>query len=258
MKGCSKYANRWLALVLAVSFAAQPSCVFIDAAVDQAAEDTGRAVGHELAMSMQVPMLKAYGMALFAAYFWAGGFWMARSPYEPGEWTLWQHKVVNAKNEQHQPVKVEKAFLARLPDGSEWWRIKAYGEKADDVFVFEAMFSPKRDRIVRMLARFGTGEVNEVQLAEGENSVPSPNTFQEDWINQHVSGTVTVATGKFEFSASRATFTAADGSGQASVYFSDGVPGGIVKYEFVNSQGEQYSVTMIDHGTGARPELVTF
>lgn len=246
-------------LALLAVLAAAPTiqgCFVLDAAVDQAAAETSDAIAASMTASLRGPMLKGYAMGLFAAYFWAGGFWLAQQPYQPGEWTMWQHTVIEAKESKvEQPLKVEKAFLRRNEDGSEWWRIKAFGKEAEDIIVLEALFAADHSQIVRLLARIGQDPVSQVEFAEGENAVPSPNTMTDEWINSHLAGEVQLATGTLQVSARHIRFTTADGSGEANFYLAPGVPGGLVKYEFTGADGSRYTVAMVGHGTGATTEL---
>jgi hypothetical protein len=244
------------AAILVVSLMA-PGCFLFESAVDQSMEESHDSMANQMAAGMMGPMYKAYAMSLMAAYFWAGGFWMAHHPYQPGEWTRWSHEI-EQKSEgsgPEQPLQVEKAFLKRNEDGGEWWRLKAVGKDAENTFVFEALFSPDRTRIVRLLGKMGDNPVSEIEFDEGENTIPAPNAFEDDWMTEHTVGTVTVSAGTVSMSANHVQFTAADGSGQASFYFADDVPGGLVKYEFTNPQGDRYTIAVTGHGTGATTEL---
>jgi len=241
-----------LVFIVLISFSFS-GCFLFGEAVDRSTED----MGNRMAASMMMPMYKTYAMSLMAAYFWAGGFWLAHHPYEPGEWTRWSHEIERAggDEDERQPVQVEKAFLRRNADGSEWWRLKAIGEDAENTFVFEALFSPDRTRLVRLLARMGDKETTEVSFEEGENTFPATNAFEDGWINDHMVGTVNVGTGNVSFSANHVQFSAADGSGQANFYFSSDVPGGLVKYLFENREGDRYTIALTAHGSGASSEL---
>ena len=66
---------------------------------------------------------------------------------------------------------------------------------------------------------------------------------------------VEVDSGTLKISANHVSFASKDGSGNLDFFFSDDVPGGLVKYEFKNGQGDRYTVAMTGHGNGATTEL---
>ncbi len=244
-----------LALLTASMFTS--GCFFFDAAVDQAVDDSADVMAAKAAAGITAPMYKSYAMGLMAAYFWAGGFWLARHAYQPGEWTSWKHEVQEAGDSKgpEQPLKVEKAFLKRNDDGGEWWRLKAMGEDADSTSVFEVLFAADRTRIVRLLARMGKAEVSEIKFDPGEGGFPAPRALEDQWIGEHAVGTVTVDSGTLSVSSNHVRFSSGAGSGNLDFFFADDVPGGLVKYEFKSGQGDRYTVAMTAHGGGATTEL---
>jgi hypothetical protein len=246
------------AVVLALSLCFSGCGLFLDTAMDSAADEMGRSVGEQIAADMTGPMYRAYAWALMAAYFWAGGYWLAWHPYQPGEWTKWKHEAEEAQAEEgapNQPLYVEKAFLKRNDDGSEWWRIKAFQDNPDETVIFEALFSADRTQVVRLLGKMGANPIQEITFEEGENSFPAPVMFEDGYINKHSVGTVELATGSVSWSANHVQFKAHDASGQADFFFSDKVPGGLVKYQFANNQGDKYTILLDGHGSGATSEL---
>lgn len=247
-----------LALVALLSASLTTSgCFLFDSAIDQAVDQSSDAMAAQAAAGITTPMYKSYAMGLMAAYFWAGGFWLERHAYQPGEWTTWKHEVQQAGDSKgpEQPLKVEKAFLKRNDDGSEWWRLKAIGEDADSSSIFEVLISADRTRIERLLVKMGGGEVSEIKFDAGEGTFPAPRVFEDQWIGDHAVGTVEVDSGTLKISANHVSFASKDGSGNLDFFFSDDVPGGLVKYEFINGQGDRYTVAMTGHGNGATTEL---
>ena len=249
---------RLLAAVLALSLCASGCGLIMDTAIDSAADEVGESVGQQIAADMTGPMYRAYAWSLMAAYFWAGGYWLAWHPYQPGEWTKWKHEIKEAEAKEgspSQPLFVEKAFLKRNDDGSEWWRIKAFQQSPEDTAIFEALFAADRTHVVRMLGKIGTNPVQEITFEEGENAFPAPNAFEDSALKEHSVGTVELASGTVNWSANHVQFKAADASGQADFFFSDKVPGGLVKYQFSSNQGDSYVILLDGHGSGAASEL---
>lgn len=247
-----------LVVVLGAGLCTSGCGILFDAAVDHTADEAGDSMARELAAGYTIPVYRAYALGLMAAYFWAGGYWLAWHPYQPGEWTRWKHEIHQASDSNRggpeQPVLVEKAFLRREADGSEWWRLKAVPEERENAAIFEALFAPERVRIVRLLARMGDGQVQEITFEEGQDELPPVQGFDPQAIEDHAVGTVELATGSLQLSANHVRFEAHDG-GQVDFFFSKNVPGGLVKYEFKNRQGDRYTIQLTAHGTGATTEL---
>lgn len=254
----STMSSKIVAAALILSLAGSGCGMIMGTAMDTAGERIGESIGQELAAGMTVPMYRAYALSLMAAYFWAGGYWLAWHPYQPGDWTKWKHEVREAspgEGERPQPLYVEKAFLKRQDDGSEWWRIKALQENPEDTVVFETLFSADRTRIVRLLGRIGQNPVTEITFEEGEYAFPAPAVFEEQMLATHGAGRAEIAAAGLSWSANHVQFRAQDGSGQADFFFSPEVPGGLVKYKFTTSQGDSYQILLSGHGGGAASEL---
>jgi hypothetical protein len=248
-----------IAVVLIVAFSISGCGLILDTTFDQAVVEAEVNVGEQVAAGMMAPVYRAYALSLMAAYFWAGGYWLSWHPYQPGEWTKWSHEIKQAReSSQQQPLFVEKAFLKRNDDGSEWWRVKAFQQEEKDTFVFEALFSPDKTQIVSMRAKMGDNPVEEVTFEEGENSFPAPSMFDEQVFARHRVGSLEMALGFLDVSAEHIRFSAPDGSGQVDFYFSKNVPGGLVKYHFMNQQGDTYTLQIAAHGTDATTELGSY
>lgn len=235
--------------------------LIMDTAVNQASDQAGQAVANKIAADLTAPMYRAYALGLMGAYFWAGGYWLAWHPYNPGDWTKWKHEIQEAKKDDQgpkEPLFVEKAFLRRNPDGSEWWRLKAFQQNPEDTVIFESLFSSDHTKLVRVRGKIGPNPVQEIQYAEGEANFPPPQAIEDPAIKKAKLGTVELSSGTMRWSADHARFTAHDGSGQFDVYFSTNVPGGVVKYEFVNKEADRYTIQLVGNGGGAMSELGSY
>jgi hypothetical protein len=178
-----------------------------------------------------------------------------------GDWTKWKHEIQAAKKDDQgpkEPLFVEKAFLRRNPDGSEWWRLKAFQQNAEDTVIFESLFSADHTKLVKVRGKIGPNPVQEIPYAEGEANFPAPQPIEDPAIRKAKVGKVELTSGTLHWSADHARFTANDGSGQLDVFFSSSVPGGVVKYEFVNKESDRYTIQLVGNGGGAVSELGSY
>lgn len=204
------------------------------------------------------------------AFTYASGASLFETPYPEGAWTRWQLVDSSAAGET---VQMERALLARLADGSEWWRTKAVisrapagkGRAAVDTVVLEALLAPEMPRrVVRMRARLpGTGEAREMLPPEGSGLLgtqalpfrPTPESVAAATV-----GTEQVA----GVPARRVRFGAGDG-GVLEWWLSSAVPGGWVKFAGTEPAGAglpglsgkpaTWTLLLVASGTGATSEL---
>lgn len=208
------------------------------------------------------------------AFTYASGASLFETPYAEGAWTRWQLVDSAAAGET---VQMERALLARLADGSEWWRTKAItsttrgrpgapqGRPAVDTVVLEALLAPGMPRrVVRMRARLpGTAEAREMLPPEGSGvlgtqALPSRPTSES--LAAATVGTEQVA----GVPARRVRFGAGDG-GVLEWWLSDAVPGGWVKFVGTEpaaaglpglpGKPATWSLLLVASGTGAISEL---
>ncbi len=68
-------------------------------------------------------MIKIYVTFIFYYAFFNGFLVYDTASFDEGEWTKNDIKVKDDKNEE-SVVQIEKAFIQKLDDDSEWWKVK--------------------------------------------------------------------------------------------------------------------------------------
>lgn len=187
---------------------------------------------------------------LFQYMFSAYGYSMELSPYQPGQYTDW---TVSGKS--GKPFETRKAFLTKLSDGKEWWGLTYVSNK--DSIIMEVMFSEKQQSIRRMRQRFGNDKPKEVPVTEGWYTAPTqltPESVEGAVVKKGVS--VTVASGTYN--CDQLEF-AVGGNMTLRMWRTASVPGGIVKYEMVDNDGDSiYSGELKATGDGASTQLGSY
>ena len=187
---------------------------------------------------------------LFQYMFSAYGYSMELSPYKPGDYTDW---TISGKN--GKPFETRKAFLTKLPDGKEWWGLTYVSGK--DSIIMEVMFSEKQQSIRRMRQRFENDKPKEVPVTEGWYTAPmqlTPESVEGAIVKKGVSVTVPAGT----YTCDQLEF-AVGGDLTLRMWRTTIVPGGIVKYEMVDKDGDSiYSGELKATGSGAVTQLGSY
>lgn len=187
---------------------------------------------------------------LFQHMFSAYGYSMELSPYQQGQYTDWTISGKSGKS-----FETRKAFLTRLSDGKEWWGLTYVSNK--DSIIMEVMFSEKQQSIRRMRQRFGNDKPKEVPVTEGWYTAPmqlTPESVEGAVVKKGVG--VTVAAGTY--TCDQLEF-AVGGNLTLRMWRAAAVPGGIVKYEMVDKDGDSiYSGELKATGDGALTQLGSF
>ena len=187
---------------------------------------------------------------LFQYMFSAYGYSMELNPYHPGQYTDW-----NISGKSGKPFETRKAFLTTLPDGKEWWGLTYVSNK--DSIIMEVMFSEKHQSIRRMRQRFGNDKPKEVPVTEGWYTAPTqltPESVEGAVVKKGVSITVPAGT----FTCDQLEF-AVGGNMTLRMWRSTNVPGGVVRYEMVDSGGDTiYAGELKATGNGAATRLGSY
>lgn len=175
----------------------------------------------------------------------------ATRDYAPGEYTEWE-----VTSSQDAPTSnMRRAFLSREDNGNEWWQVVYQEADSDEETVMEALFSPGRDELRRLRARYpDEDEASEVPVEE--QSYTSPRQLTPESVAGATEGTEEIKVPAGSFKAQRVRFGTA---GAEEVWWlSDEVPGGVVQYRLgTGEDGDEdaYTRRLSDFGTGAESRL---
>jgi hypothetical protein len=196
---------------------------------------------------------------LFAVQYMSGATLFEKA-YQPGQWTRWEIKT--ADDPKSKEV-MERAFLGKLADGSEWWRHKSMvsstrdGKEVVDTVILEVQFKPQGDatkQIVRMRGKLpGNAEAQEMIVPQMFTILPLTGAFQmrptQESIDGATVGTETVGS----VQAKHVKFGM--GGGTLEWWLADTSPGGWVRFIVSGSGKNVYQMDMVGQGTGATSEL---
>ena len=237
--------------MLVVAASGSGCATFISTATDTAAGHIGTRIGERVGAAVVARFpntwttyyIQFYTRWLFTMAFHAGSYTYALREYQPGEWTRWQ--MLDAELEGKVPT-MERAFLGELADGSEWWRVKYVnyppGEEPQDI-VLEGLFSPDGSQLLRLRGRFPGQEAQEMPVEEDAFGYLPPTELTAQSIEGATVGNPTIKVPAGIFQTRHVRY----GTPQGAIewWFSDRVPGGMIKY----------SHTARDHQPGEEPDL---
>jgi len=190
---------------------------------------------------------------IFSYSFSAGGYWFGTDNYKEGEWTKFQ--IITDDGDK---IIIEKAFLKRLPDGNEWWRVSL--KDKEDEWVYEALISPEDGKLLRLRGRDADGNEGEIPVTEGSQGSVYENSqkLTEESLKGATVGTEKVKTPAGTFKADHVVYMAM-GEGKLEFWLNDSVPGRIVKYVIKDREGKtNLTSELVDYGDGARTVLQSF
>jgi hypothetical protein len=193
-----------------------------------------------------------YVSYLFSMAFHSGSYAMEQTAYAPGEWTRW--RIVDG---EEGSAEMERAFIARTGDGSEWWRVK-YSTTSDgetSVMVLEGLFSNDKTQLVRLRTLMpGATEPAELPVREGAFGYVAPIPLTAESMEGAKVGVERVVVPAGTFSTNHLRYGAL-GGGNLDWWLTDSVPGGMVKYS-VHGEGETPAIVeLTSFGKGAKSEL---
>jgi hypothetical protein len=188
---------------------------------------------------------------VFSYSFSAGGFWLGQVGYAPGDTTTFDWQATGEDS-----VIMEKAFLKKLPDGKEWWRVS--WTQGQDNWVYEALMDTEGGQLLRLRARDADGNEGEVPVT-GETIYIPPTEPTPESIAGATVGTESVKTPAGTFQADHIVYLSTGGEGQIEFWTTDKVPGGVVQYLLSDKQeGVIWSSILTEYGSNATTMLGSF
>ena len=231
----------------------------IGRAVTERAE---QGVYNRLAPKTQLPQPKTPGwnqfmvlqaQVIFGYAFSAGGYWISANDLKAGEFT--KFRITSGDDE---PVTLERAFLKKLDNGNEWWRV-SWGD-GEDTWIYEALMSEGEERqVLRLRARDADGNEGEIPVTEGTSVYNAPVNLTEESIQGASKGSERVTVPAGTYTADHIVYMSAAGEGQVEWWITKDVPGGLVKY-LMNSkeEGTVWTAVLTESGTNAASMLGSF
>lgn len=265
-------ADSWrgsLAVLLAAALVGSAACsTAVHSAADAAGEEVGEAAG-EAAVGEYAPEFRQWYVGyLTRLAFFSGGYSLAPAThdYEPGDFTV--YRVNNTNGER--VAQIERALLFVDDEGNEGWKVKFLDHENNDTTIVEMLFSPERDQLLRMRARFPDEAKGQEMPVRENDYYEAPDRLTEESVEGATVGTerITVPAGTFE--ARHVQYGVPGTSGTQDWWLIDEVPGGIVRYvhevpgedqdddepeSAAGLDADDYVLELVDYGTGAESEI---
>ena len=212
----------------------------------------GASGGAGMSGAQSAQMMTYYANWMFTLGFNSGGYSLPNADLQPGQSVTFEFEQGGNKQ------RMERAFLSKLPDGKQWFRVKWYNmsEKPDTV-VFEAMFSADRSQVLRMRGKTSGQQAGEIPVEQNTGFTWREPTYltQESLAAANV-GTDNISTPAGNFTAKHIRYTLM-GGGTYEWWTADNVPGSIVKY-VVGYESNQYTQTLVAMANNATTELGSY
>ncbi|MCF7885780.1 MAG: hypothetical protein K9M80_04720 [Candidatus Marinimicrobia bacterium] len=263
-----KRENLFMFVILLIIFILSGCSRVTDAIVDgavgglskAASERAANAVYERLAPKEKLPAPATAGwnqfmitqaQVVFTYAFAPGGLWISKDSFTPGEYAKFK-----MDNEENSHIVIEKAFLKKLDNGNEWWRISWKDEQ--DIWIYEALLSPEEGRVLRLRAKDAKGNQGEVPVTN-QSVYMQPTQVTEESIEGAKIGEETITTPAGTFNTDHIRYIATTSSGSTDWWLTPKVPGGVVKYQMRDENKDVvWTSTMIEKGTTATSQLESY
>lgn len=199
--------------------------------------------GQFMAMQAQV---------VFSYAFSAGGLWPGESTYQVGEYTRFEFKP-----REGDPVTMERAYLKKLENGNQWWRVS--WTDGEDAYMYEGLLSPQEERLLRLRARDPDGHEGEVPVSGQAIYIP-PSEIGEESLAGATVGSEKITTPAGTFQTDHVVFMAMGSGGEVEWWITDQVPGGVVRYLAREQENGRiaWTATLVDTGGDAETVLSSY
>ena len=222
-----------------------------EAEISEAREKETEDESAELSESQWNQLMTGQARAVFAIAFTGGGFSIEVNDYEEGEYTVFEWK-----NDGEESIFLEKAYLKKLDDGKQWWRIKWYDEEIS--FLYEALLDPVNQQLLRLRAKDADGRTGEIPVSGQALYIPPARVTRESLEGASAgSESLTVSAGTFQ--CEHIIYSEPSGAGSLEWWITEKVPGGIVKQLWKEREKELvWSISLQEYGTGSNTVLNSY
>lgn len=197
-------------------------------------------------------MMMSMANMMFSLSFNMGGYWVPGGDLTPGQSVTFEF----TSNSRTQ--RMERAFLTKLPDGKEWWRVKWYGmDQKPDTMVFEALLAADHSQLLRMRGKSPGQQPGEMPVQQGQGFYwREPTYLTQESLDGATVGTESVTTPAGTWTAKHIRYTLM-GGGTWEWWTASGVPGGVVKY-IMNYGSNPVTQTLVAISNNATTELSSY
>lgn len=257
----------WLAVLLTVAVVGTMACsTTIHSAAGAAGATVGEAAGEAMVGEYSPRFRSWYVRYLTSLAFYSGGYSLAPATrnYRPGEYTRFAVRTT----EGEQMAEITRAYLFEDDEGNQGWKVRFVDREAGDTTIVELLFSPERERLLRMRARFPDEETGQELPVEEGQYYRTPNRLTEESVEGATIGTETIQVPAGSFETRHVQYGLPGTRGSQDWWIVDDVPGGIVRYAHrVRGESESepegakgldsddYVLELTDSGKGAKSEL---
>ncbi|MDP8267148.1 MAG: hypothetical protein P9L97_00345 [Candidatus Tenebribacter davisii] len=186
---------------------------------------------------------------VFTYAFSAGGLWLGKVDYTPGEWAKFE-----INTDSNDILEMERAFLKVDEKGNVWWRISWI--EGEDTWLYETLISPSGS-LLRLRAKDADGNEGEIPVS-GEQIYYPPQEVTKESIEGATVGKASLKTKAGVFNCDHVVYMAVYGQGNVEWWISTEIPGGIAQYQIVDKGEVLWKCTVIAKGKGATTVLGSF
>lgn len=229
---------------------AAESRIAAETEAEDTTDDESSMSGLKVGSSQWNQIMTTRSQMAFNYAFSAGGMWAGNAEYKPGEFTMF-----NWVMDRDETIVLERAYLKRLNDGNQWWRVS--WEESDELWIWEALIEPDSGQILRMRARGPDGSDGEVPVSGQRVYMPAELTRESIQGATVDSGKVNVPAGRFQ--ADHVVYVIPEGNGQVEFWLVPQIPGGVAKYMISEKdKGIIWNSELLDFGKQATTRLNSF
>ena len=211
----------------------------------------GGAGGAGMSGPQSAQMMTYYANWMFTLGFNSGGYWLPNSDLQPGQ------SVTFEFSSNGNTQRMERAYLKKMDDGKQWYRVMWWDTQKPDTVIFEAMFSADRSQVLRMRGKTSGQAAGEIPVEQNTGFAwREPTYLTQESLTAATVGTESVTTPAGTFSAKHIKYTMM-GGGNYEWWTADNVPGGVVKY-VVSYGGNSYNQTLVAMASNATTMLGSF